>query len=41
MMYIPSLNKFFRNQKTGKLKEIMGFITDNGPSEVPNNFSQK
>ena len=31
-------NKFLRNQETGKLKEIMGFIVDNGPSEAPSNL---
>lgn len=38
LMCIPSLDKFFRNKKTGKLKEIMGFIVDNGPSEAPSNL---
>ena len=38
LMCIPSLDKFFRNQETGKLKEIMGFIVDNGPSEAPSNL---
>lgn len=38
LMCIPSLDKFFRNQETGKLKEIMGFIIDNGPSEAPSNL---
>ena len=38
LMCIPSLDKFFRNQETGKLREIMGFIVDNGPSEAPSNF---
>ena len=39
LMCIPSLDSFFRNQTTGKLKEMMGFIVDNGPSEAQNNFS--
>jgi len=38
LMTFPSLDKFFRNQETGKLKEIMGFIVDNGPSEAPSNL---
>ena len=38
LMCIPSLDKFFQNQETGKLKEIMGFIVDNGPCEAPNNL---
>ena len=38
LMSIPSFDKFFRNQETGKLKEIMGFIVDNGPSEAPSNL---
>ena len=38
LMTIPSLDKFFRNPKTGKLKEIMGFVVDNGPSEAPASF---
>lgn len=38
LMCIPSLDKFFCNQETGKLKEIMGFIVDNGPSEAPSNL---
>ena len=29
---------FFRNQTTGKLKGMIGFIVDNGPSEAPSNF---
>ena len=37
-MSIPSLDKYFRNQETGKLKEIMGFIVDNGPSEAASNL---
>lgn len=37
-MTIPSLDKFFQNQETGRLKEIMGFIVDNGPSEAPASF---
>ena len=35
LMCIPSLDKFFRNQETGKPEEIMGFIVDNGPCEAP------
>ena len=38
LMSIPSLDKFFRNPQTGKLKEVMGFIVDNGPSESPSSF---
>lgn len=38
LMTIPSLDKFFRNPKTGKLKEVMGFIVDNGPSESPSSI---
>ena len=38
LMTIPSLDKFFRNPETGTLKEIMGFIVDNGPSEAPASF---
>ena len=38
LMTIPSLDKFFRNPETGRLKEIMGFIVDNGPSEAPARF---
>ena len=30
--------KSFPNWQTGKLKEIMGFIVDNGPSEAPSNL---
>ena len=41
LMCIPSLDKFFRNSETGKLKEIMGFIVDNGPSEAPGNLLVK
>ena len=37
-MSIPSLDKYFHNQETGKLKEIMGFIVDNGPSEAASNL---
>ena len=37
-MCIPSLDGFFRNQTTGKLKGMIGFIVDNGPSEAPSNF---
>ena len=35
LMSIPSLDAFFRNPETGKLKEIFAFIVDNGPSEAP------
>lgn len=38
LLRIPSLEKFFRNAETGKLKEMMGFIVDNGPSEAPSNL---
>ena len=38
LMSIPSLDKFFRNPQTGKLKEVMGFIVDNGPSESLSSF---
>ena len=38
LMTIPSLDKFFRKPETGRLKEIMGFIVDNGPSEAPASF---
>lgn len=38
LMTIPSFDKFFRNPKTGKLKEVIGFIVDNGPSESPSSF---
>ena len=38
LLCIPSLAKFFHNAETGKLKEMMGFIVDNGPSEAPSNF---
>ena len=41
LMSIPSLDKFFRNPQTGKLKEVMGFIVDNGPSESRQVFSCK
>lgn len=38
LMTIPSLDKYFRNEDTGKLKHIMGFIVDNGPSEAPSSL---
>ena len=38
LLCIPSLEKFFRNVETRKLKEMMGFILDNGPSEAPSNL---
>ena len=38
LMTIPSLDKFLRNPETGRLKEIMGFVVDNGPSEAPASF---
>ena len=31
----PSLDSVFRNPTTGKLKSVMLFIVDNGPSEMP------
>lgn len=31
----PTLDEFFRNPDTGKLKEHFVFIVDNGPSEAP------
>lgn len=34
-MSLPSLDTFFRNKETGMLKEILGFIVDNGSSEAP------
>ena len=33
----PSLDHFFRNPDTGRLKENFVFIVDNGPSEQPSN----
>ena len=38
LLCIPSLEKSFRNAETAKLKEMMGFIVDNGPSEAPSNL---
>lgn len=38
LMTIPLPDKFFRNPNTGKLKEIMGFVVDNGPTEAPASF---
>ena len=38
LMTLPSLEKYFRNPETGQLKEDMGFIVDNGPSESPSSF---
>lgn len=38
LLCIPSLEKFFPNAETGKLKEMMGFIVDNGPSEALSNL---
>ena len=35
LMSIPSLDVFFRNLETGKLKEIFTFIVNNGLSEAP------
>lgn len=35
LMSIPSLEVFFRNLETGKLKEIFAFIVNNGPTEAP------
>ena len=37
-MTLPSLDKYFRNPETGQLKEVMGFVVDNGPSESPSSF---
>lgn len=34
LMIIFSFDKFFRNSEIGKLKEIMGFVVDNGFLEV-------
>lgn len=38
LMTLPLLDKYFRNPETGQLKEVMGFIVDNGPSESPSSF---
>lgn len=38
LMSIPSLDKFLLHPQTGKLKEVMSFIVDNGPSESPSSF---
>lgn len=38
LLCIPSLEKFFPNAETGKLKEMTGFIVDNGPSEALSNL---
>ena len=38
LMSISSLDTYFRNPDTGNLKEVMGFIVDNGPSEAPSSF---
>ena len=38
LMSLPSLDTFFRNKETGMLKEILGFIVDNGSSEAPSSF---
>jgi hypothetical protein len=35
LMIQPSLDKYFRNPDTGKIKENFTFIVDNGPSEQP------
>ena len=35
LMVQPSLDMFFRNPETGRLKENFVFISDNGPSEQP------
>lgn len=35
IMVQPSLDVFFRNPETGKLKENFVFISDNGPAEQP------
>ena len=38
LMTIRLLDKFLQNRGTRKLKEIMGFVVDNGPSEAPASF---
>jgi hypothetical protein len=35
------LDAYFRNPKTGKLKEVISFVVDNGPSEAPSNLLVK
>ena len=32
------LTEFFKNPKTGQLKEVIAFVVDNGPSEAPANL---
>ena len=41
LLSVPSLDAYFRNPKTGKLKEIISFVVDNGPSEAPSNLLVK
>lgn len=41
LLSMPPLDAFFRNPKTGKLKEIISFVVDNGPSEAPSNLLVK
>ena len=38
LISIPTLDTFFRTLETGKLKEIFGFIVDNGASEAPSSL---
>ena len=35
IMTLPSLDSFFRNPSTGKLKDEILLVVDNGPSEQP------
>lgn len=35
LMTLPSLDSLFRNPSTGKLKDEIIFVVDNGPSEQP------
>ena len=35
IMTLPSLDSFFRNPSTGKLKDEIILVVDNGPSEQP------
>ena len=41
LVSVLSLDAHFRNPKTGKLKEIISFVADNGPSEAPSNLLVK
>ncbi|CAB4029681.1 Hypothetical predicted protein [Paramuricea clavata] len=41
LLSLPSLDAYFRNPKTGKLKEVISFVVDNGPSEAPSNLLVK